>query len=211
MLTIGCNLRIARIVPGAVHPFSPSPIPLAGVSTENQVRQKGWAIPRCNMANPVKNFGPEWRFWAKVHITEGCWEWTGARMWQGYGHFGVGGKVIRSHRYAYQSLVGLIPDGMFIDHICFNHACVNPSHMRLATPSQNTRNQRLQASNTSGYKGVSWSKASHKWRAYISINNIQIHLGLYTTRKSAYAAYCEAAMALHKEFANSGESHVPRF
>jgi hypothetical protein len=61
------------------------------------------------------------RFWAKVRKSDGCWEWLGARMANGYGRFlGDSRRVVLAHRFAYTMLVGEIPDGMVLDHLCRN-------------------------------------------------------------------------------------------
>lgn len=67
------------------------------------------------------------RFWPKVNkeASGGCWEWTAAKMPMGYGRFD--GKL--AHRLAYELLVGPIPDGLVIDHLCRNKSCVNPGHL----------------------------------------------------------------------------------
>jgi len=72
------------------------------------------------------------RFWAKVtggDFTE-CWTWTAYLMRTGYGVFGSEGRrTMLAHRYAYTSLIGPIPDGLEMDHLCRNRACVNPWHL----------------------------------------------------------------------------------
>lgn len=69
------------------------------------------------------------RFWAKVVEDGECWIWTGAILKEGYGYFGDLGKCHLAHRWAYKHMVGGIPDGLVIDHLCRNRACVNPFHM----------------------------------------------------------------------------------
>lgn len=70
------------------------------------------------------------RFVGKYRVTEtGCWEWLAARTRAGYGVFTVDGACVRVHRYAYELYNGPVPDGMVVDHLCRNRACVNPAHL----------------------------------------------------------------------------------
>lgn len=74
----------------------------------------------------------EERFWSKVDLTEGmaaCWEWTGSRFASGYGQSSALGSSHKAHRVAYELVVGPIPDGLTLDHLCRNRGCVNPSHL----------------------------------------------------------------------------------
>ena len=85
----------------------------------------------------------ESRFWSKVDKdSEGeCWEWTAFKNREGYGAFRVGPVVVRSHRFAYEALVGPIPGWLVIDHLCRNRGCVNPAHMETVTREENGRRQ----------------------------------------------------------------------
>lgn len=127
------------------------------------------------------------RFSTKVHTDEnGCHRWTAAVQNAGYGLFSVGGRMVLAHRWAYEQANGPIPDGMFIDHICHQPACVNPDHLRLATHKQNKENLGgLYKNNTSGYRGVYWDPRGKKWRACIRHNGKRINLGSYTTEDEA--------------------------
>lgn len=70
------------------------------------------------------------RFWAKVDKTGDCWLWTACRSSGGYGKVGRDGKSLYAHRVIYEELIGPIPDGTEIDHICNTRLCVNPDHLR---------------------------------------------------------------------------------
>lgn len=83
------------------------------------------------------------RFWPQVSKGEpsACWFWTGTRYPNGYGKFHLGGKNgkgIGAHRFAYELLVGPIPDGLTLDHLCRNPPCVNPAHLEPVTQRENT-------------------------------------------------------------------------
>ena len=82
------------------------------------------------------------RFCAHLVITENCWEWTGGKT-TGYGRFFVGSKAdhtakqVASHRFAYELLVGPVPEGLDLDHLCRNRACCNPAHLEPVTRQEN--------------------------------------------------------------------------
>ena len=109
------------------------------------------------------------RFWSKVDQTGDCWLWTGALISSGYGSFYFNGGSVLAHRFVYELKVGVIPDGMVIDHLCHTRMCVNPDHLRLTSYRGNQLNRAgAQSNSKSGMLGVSWCKKKRKWRAQFS-------------------------------------------
>ena len=69
----------------------------------------------------------------------GCWDYNGRTNDSGYALFMVDHKLKYAHRWAYEFYKGEIPDGMTVDHICFNRKCINPEHLRLLSWSENAK------------------------------------------------------------------------
>ena len=81
------------------------------------------------------------RFWAKVEKLpgDGCWFWRGAHKAHGYGHLNRGGRWLLAHRYAYEILIGPIPAGLELDHLCYEPSCVRPAHLEPVSRAENAK------------------------------------------------------------------------
>jgi hypothetical protein len=78
------------------------------------------------------------RFWSRVDRTDTCWIWRGGRKPKGYGNFWVDSQhSVAAHRFAYELLVGPIPPGLHLDHLCRVPWCVNPEHLEPVTVREN--------------------------------------------------------------------------
>lgn len=91
------------------------------------------------------------RFWDKVDKATGlgpngdCWEWTGARQWNGYGRIFVywdsakGSRSDVAHRVGFELQFGPIPTGTHVRHRCDNRVCVRGEHLELGSAADNVR------------------------------------------------------------------------
>jgi hypothetical protein len=96
------------------------------------------------------------RFWANVnkhglapeHRPDlgPCWPWQGSRFAAGYGQFKLAGRNRRAQQVAHELLVGPIPEGLELDHLCRVRHCVKvvadehgPAHLELVTAAENVR------------------------------------------------------------------------
>lgn len=131
---------------------------------------------------------PEERFWSKVQKTETCWLWLAGTDDKGYGQINVGGRIFKAHIFAYEMLAGAIPAGYELDHCCRNKACVRPApdHVRVSLHKQNMENVDSNVGSASGIRGV-YPLPSGRWRAVVSHDKCQYHLGSFDTIDEAAA------------------------
>lgn len=82
-------------------------------------------------------------FWVLVEkqTEDGCWEWRGATLRNGYGQWQMAGRFVYPHRYAWELNHGAIPAGKMyvVTHLCGNRLCVRPEHMELVSKRDGNR------------------------------------------------------------------------
>lgn len=110
------------------------------------------------------NLTPEQTFWMKVGEPDefGCWPWLGGMHPSGHGTAHHEGRSVYAHRLAYESLIGPIPPGLQLDHLCRNPSCVNPLHLDPVTSAVNTaRGVHRRASATACERGHEYREGSY--------------------------------------------------
>lgn len=93
--------------------------------------------PKVDPDGPVPSYRPE---------LGSCWLWLAYIGKHGYGLFRLGGAMRLAHRVVYESVVGPIPGGLELDHLCRVRHCVRPGHLEPVTRSENQMRSPLRGS-----------------------------------------------------------------
>jgi len=150
------------------------------------------------------------RFWEKVippiNQDKDCWIWTGCKSIRGYGTFNntVVGKIVRAHRFSYELFYGIIPNNLIICHDCDNPPCVNPNHLKTATPKINMEDCKNRNRNVKG---------SALWSAKLNEEDVEdIIFGalnqIYTSAKQVTSIYNISRTELCYLFSKKAWVHI---
>ena len=122
---------------------------------------------------------------------------------RGYWRVSIDYKHYYTHRIIFLMFHGHLPK--LLDHIDSNPLNNKIENLRAATSAENVRNSKLRKNNTSGVKGVSWSKLHKKWRVEVMVDGKTHRLGLFKDLELAQLVAQEARNKYHKDFANHGQ------
>ncbi len=127
------------------------------------------------------------------------------RTGNGYAARHEKGTVLLMHRVILNA-----PRGVGVDHIHRERLDNRRCNLRFATHFQQAYNSNISRKNTSGYKGVSFSKYDRRWVSEIRCGGRDYFLGMYSSPEEAAIAYDFAALALHREFAATNFQYSDR-
>lgn len=134
---------------------------------------------------------PEESFAARTKREGGCLVWIGGRNENGYGTITINRSRRLAHRYAWERINGPIADGMVIDHVCWNPACCEITHLRAVTRMENQRYRKgPQRNNRLGLRGVYEIASGFKARVDFG--------GTYRIDPAVYPTAQEASRAAHR-------------
>lgn len=179
---------------------------------EKPVRTRGW----CNAHHlrytrhgdplagaPPLYSNPDEAIAARTQRSGDCLIWTGSRDGTGYGQLRINDRLVKAHRYTWERANGPIPDGMHVDHTCWNKACCTVEHLRLATHGENMRYQKgARRDNRSGYRGV--YKKRNTWTARATKDGVTKSKGGFTSPEEAAGTARKFRAELFGEFAGRG-------
>lgn len=111
-----------------------------------------------------------------------------------------------AHKLAWLYIYGELPTGN-LDHINRIRTDNRISNLRIASNSQNCMNCTIYSSNTSGQKGVNFSKKHNTWIVRCRVNNIRYYLGCYKNKEDAINIYIAFAKHVHGVFYTEGKRH----
>ena len=139
-------------------------------------------------------------FAARTERQGDCLIWTGAVIANGYGRLSANGRMVLAHRFAWECEHGPIPDGLVIDHTCWNRQCVEVSHLRTASHQQNAQNRSGADGGRDLPRGV-YRRESGRYAAGLQFEGRRINLGMFDTPEEASAAAETKRRVLFGEFA----------
>jgi len=128
---------------------------------------------------------------------------AGYRRRDGYTGMKIEQRELLAHRVAWLHVHGRWPVDQ-LDHVNGIKSDNRLTNLREASRAENKCNTKRPATNTSGFKGVTWHIHTKRWVARLTINRRRVHLGYFSTADEAHTAYCTAAAQRYGRFFNPG-------
>jgi len=105
-----------------------------------------------------------WRFLCKIEdysSETACWNWIGAKRWDGYGSFSFRGRKWQAHNWAYWLKYGYLTAELQRDHLCKNKGCANPLHLEeVDQPTNALRGELYNRNKTHCKRGHAYDEAN---------------------------------------------------
>jgi hypothetical protein len=155
----------------------------------------------CEKVRELFDYKDDELFWKKIGPNKRTDRPAGTVNRDGYRRIKYMYKLYAVHRLVW-TYHGNAPVA-FIDHINGDVLDNRIENLRAATHSQNCMNTRLRSDNTSGIKGVRWSKLKQKWIGTVGVNYKNYCAGEFDTKEKAAEAVAKLRQELHGEFARS--------
>lgn len=148
---------------------------------------------------------PEASFLARTEplLWSSCIIWTGAATSHGYGRIYANRRMILAHRYAWEREHGPIPDGMVIDHTCWEPSCVNTEHLRLASHAENGANRSGAQSGRKHDLPRGVTRSRNGYQARVNTKGRQINAGTFPTIERAEIAVKNCRAFYYGEYAGN--------
>lgn len=185
---------------------------IEGCGRPVQIKKRGW----CNRhylrwrrhgdpegGSPFRGLPLEEYFSERVEVSGDHLKWKGSTTLSGHGQFPMSRGGVPAHVFAWEKERGPVPRGTYVDHACHEPSCVKVSHLRLASPAENSRNRRsANKNNLTGVRNV--QKRGKKFRVRIRKNGVLHNLGTYSTLEEASEVAKQKRKELFGEFAGRG-------